>query len=145
MLTGHESEAGCRRQERRHSSGQAQENRCTIILLGSLGWTGCHLLPFPTGVGDKKGGGVTTGGGDVERLRKAVQVLVQQTGPLGTCMDYIQEDVGIMVMELHRWEEECRKCVSCHASYSNSTRHDTDVSGLTQVRDGSGEAQAADQ
>ncbi|CAE7465409.1 Traf3ip1 [Symbiodinium microadriaticum] len=62
-----------------------------------------------TGAGDKKGGGITTGGGDVERLRKAVQILVQQTGPLGTCMDYIQEDVGIMMMELHRWEEECRK------------------------------------
>jgi hypothetical protein len=42
-------------------------------------------------------------------LRKAVQVLVQHTGPLGTCMDYVQEDVGFMTAELHRWEEECQK------------------------------------
>lgn len=61
-----------------------------------------------TGAGEKKGG-TTTGGNDIERLRKAVQVLVQHTGPLGTCMDYIQEDIGIMTLELHRWEEECRK------------------------------------
>jgi hypothetical protein len=61
-----------------------------------------------TGANDKKGG-TTAGGNDIERLRKAVQVLVQHTGPLGTCMDYIQEDIGIMTMELHRWEEECRK------------------------------------
>jgi peptidoglycan hydrolase CwlO-like protein len=45
---------------------------------------------------------------DVQRLRNAIQVLVQQTGPLGTCMDYIQEDVGQMSSELHRWEEDCR-------------------------------------
>lgn len=61
-----------------------------------------------TGAGDKKGGGAS-GGNDTERLRKAVQVLVQHTGPLGTCMDYIQEDIGVMTLELHRWEEECRK------------------------------------
>mmetsp|Transcript_13966 Transcript_13966/g.14568 ORF Transcript_13966/g.14568 Transcript_13966/m.14568 type:complete len:743 (+) Transcript_13966:432-2660(+) len=61
-----------------------------------------------TGANDKKGG-TTAGGNDVERLRKAVQTLVQHTGPLGTCMDYIQEDIGIMTTELHRWEEECRK------------------------------------
>jgi hypothetical protein len=24
-------------------------------------------------------------------------------------MDYIQEDVGTMAIELHRWEDECRK------------------------------------
>lgn len=60
---------------------------------------------------DKKGssGKGVSSGSDIERLRKAVQVLVQHTGPLGTCMDYIQEDVSIMSSELHRWEEECRK------------------------------------
>jgi len=47
--------------------------------------------------------------GDIERLRSAIQVLVQHTGPLGTCMDYIQEDVGLMTAELHKWEDECRK------------------------------------
>lgn len=61
---------------------------------------------------DKKGassGKGVSSGSDIERLRKAVQVLVQHTGPLGTCMDYIQEDVSIMTTELHRWEEDCRK------------------------------------
>lgn len=60
---------------------------------------------------DKKGssGKGVSSGSDIERLRKAVQVLVQHTGPLGTCMDYIQEDVSIMTSELHRWEEDCRK------------------------------------
>ena len=65
-----------------------------------------------------KGGGSATpsvGSGsthtpqDINRLRSAIQVLVQHTGPLGTCMDFIQEDVGLMSAELHRWEDECRK------------------------------------
>ena len=68
-----------------------------------------------TGVEKKAAAGASsasTGSGDIERLRKAVQVLVQHTGPLGTCMDYIQEDISLMTAELHRWEEECQKCVS---------------------------------
>lgn len=47
--------------------------------------------------------------GDIDRMRSAIQALVQHTGPLGTCMDFIQEDVGLMSAELHKWEEECRK------------------------------------
>ena len=61
---------------------------------------------------DKKGaagGGVVMGENDLEKMRSSIQVLVQHTGPLGTCMDYIQEDVSLMTAELHRWEEECRK------------------------------------
>jgi hypothetical protein len=27
---------------------------------------------------------------DIERMRSSIQLLVQHTGPLGTCMDYIQ-------------------------------------------------------
>lgn len=42
-------------------------------------------------------------------MRSAIQSLVQQTGPLGTCMDFIQEDISLMNAELHKWEEECRK------------------------------------
>ena len=49
------------------------------------------------------------GEGDMERLRSAIQVLVQHTGPLGTCMDYVQEDISLMTGELHKWGEECRK------------------------------------
>lgn len=47
--------------------------------------------------------------GDMDRLRGAIQVLVQHTGPLGTCMDYVQEDISLMTAELQRWEEECRR------------------------------------
>jgi hypothetical protein len=42
-------------------------------------------------------------------MRGAIQALVQQTGPLGTCLDFIQEDIGMMSSELHKWEEECRR------------------------------------
>ena len=49
------------------------------------------------------------GASDIERLREAIQSLVQHTGPLGTCMDFIHEDVGLMASEFNRWEEECRK------------------------------------
>lgn len=45
----------------------------------------------------------------MKRLRSSIQVLVQHTGPLGNCMDYIQEDLSMMTAELHRWEEESRK------------------------------------
>lgn len=61
---------------------------------------------------DKKGaagGAAAMGENDLEKMRSSIQVLVQHTGPLGTCMDYIQEDVSLMTAELHRWEEECRK------------------------------------
>lgn len=63
----------------------------------------------------KKGSTGSGGGGlgetDMERLRGAIQVLVQHTGPLGTCMDFIQEDIGLMSAELHRWEDECSRLV----------------------------------
>jgi hypothetical protein len=52
---------------------------------------------------------VVSNPGDIDRLRRAVQVLVQHTGPLGTSIDFIQEDATLMSSELHRWEEECRK------------------------------------
>lgn len=64
-----------------------------------------------TGV-EKKGAVSTTAvlaEGDIERLRAAVQVLVQHTGPLGSCLDFLQEDVGLMTAELRRWEEEARR------------------------------------
>jgi len=47
--------------------------------------------------------------GDIEKMRTAIQSLVQQTGPLGTCLDFIQEDISLMNAELHKWEEECRR------------------------------------
>ena len=72
-----------------------------------------------TGLDAKKAGGgpVTASGSavatlaesDLERMRGSIQQLVQHTGPLGTCMDYIQEDISLMTAELHKWEEECRK------------------------------------
>ena len=65
-----------------------------------------------TGVDAKKGGYSdvpTLGEGDLERLRGSIQTLVQHTGPLGGCLDYIQEDIGLMTSELRKWEDECRK------------------------------------
>jgi hypothetical protein len=55
------------------------------------------------------GAGTGFGETDLEKLRSSIQLLVQHTGPLGTCMDYIQEDISLMTAELHRWEEDCRK------------------------------------
>lgn len=60
--------------------------------------------------GGAGGGGSGLGDNELERMRHSIQVLVQHTGPLGSCMDYIQEDISMMTSELHRWEEECRKC-----------------------------------
>ncbi len=59
--------------------------------------------------GTSQGSGAPIGEGDIERIRTSIQQLVQHTGPLGACMDYIQEDVGLMTTELHKWEDECRK------------------------------------
>ena len=66
---------------------------------------------FDLGLDKKSGaaGATTFAEGDFDKLRTAVQSLVQQTGPLGTCMDFIQEDISLMTAELHKWEEECRK------------------------------------
>ena len=64
---------------------------------------------FCTTGADKKPLGSSTGSGDIEKLRSAIQVLVQQTGPLGSTMDFIQEDVGVMTAELRKWEEESVK------------------------------------
>ena len=74
------------------------------IRIGKLRKTG-------TDKNGKSAGSVTAnfGEGDMERLRSAIQVLVQHTGPLGTCMDYVQEDISLMTGELHKWGEECRK------------------------------------
>ena len=47
------------------------------------------------------------GPADMEKLRATIQLLVQHTGPLGSCMDFIQEDVGVMTTELRKWEEDC--------------------------------------
>lgn len=48
------------------------------------------------------------GESEVEKLRNAIQLLVKHTGPLGSCMDFIQEDIGLMSNELHKWEDQCR-------------------------------------
>jgi hypothetical protein len=75
------------------------------IRLGRLRKTGADK----GGKGDGGGSGGNSSEYDLDKMRASIQTLVQHTGPLGTCMDYIQEDVSMMTMELHRWEEECRK------------------------------------
>lgn len=84
-----------------------------------LSGSGIRLGRRSKSVNDKKKGGLNDidgknasnvmGEGDIERLRAAIQVLTQHTGPLKACMEYIQEDVGMMTTELHKWEEDCRK------------------------------------
>ena len=50
----------------------------------------------------------TVGGAvDIDKLRSYIQSLVKCTGPLGSCMDFIQEDISLMSNELKKWEEEC--------------------------------------
>jgi TRAF3-interacting protein 1 len=91
--------------EAEDKDGNGTGKSSTGIKLGRLRKTGSDKK---SGSSNDKGGAASSGG-DIDRLRKAVQVLVQHTGPLGTCMDYVQEDVGLMTAELHRWEEECQK------------------------------------
>jgi len=79
-----------------------------------------------TGVEKKGGAGSGLSGGvgehDLEKIRSSIQLLVQHTGPLGTCMDYIQEDISMMTAELHRWEEECRKYEADYAEAKARTK-----------------------
>ena len=78
-----------------------------------------------TGVEKKGGGGGLSGGAgehDLEKIRSSIQLLVQHTGPLGTYMDYIQEDISMMTAELHRWEEECRKYEADYAEAKARTK-----------------------
>ena len=54
-----------------------------------------------TGLDKKGGSGTVEGGGsgaavDLEKMRKSIQKLVQHTGPLGACMDYVQEVLNIL-------------------------------------------------
>jgi hypothetical protein len=83
------------------------------IRLGRLRKTGLEKKAGALGAGPS--GGET----DLQKMRASIQLLVQHTGPLGTCMDYILEDISLMTAELHRWEEECRKY---EAEYEESKR-----------------------
>ena len=97
LLSGSDNRA----QEKAGDAKDSGPGKTGGIRLGKLRKTGTDK--------EKKAGAVNLGAGDIDRLRKAVQSLVQHTGPLGSCVDYVQEDVSIMATELHRWEEECRK------------------------------------
>ncbi len=92
---------------RRQDEEKAEEPSGGGIRLGRLRKTGV----------EKKGTsdvGPTLTEGDFERLRASIQTLVQHTGPLGGCLDYIQEDIGLMTTELRKWEDECRKNESAY-------------------------------
>lgn len=84
-------------------SDVADEKPSRGIRIGSLKKTGL----------DKKGGPGGSGGSssstDIEKMRNCIQLLVKCTGPLGSCMDFIQEDISLMNNELKKWEEESRK------------------------------------
>lgn len=92
---------------------QAQDTKITNEANNAAGGSGIRLGRLRKTGMEKKGPGTSSttnfAEGDLERIRASIQSLVQQTGPLGTCMDFIQEDISLMTSELHRWEEECRK------------------------------------
>lgn len=46
---------------------------------------------------------------DITRLRNAIQTLVQHTVPLGGAMEFIQDDVEVMLTEERKWENETRR------------------------------------
>lgn len=98
-----------------------------------------HLHPL--GV-EKKSGGSTLGANEIEKLRASIQVLVKHTGPLGSCLDFIQEDIGLMSNELKKWEAESRRyvctvyiyCVYMYTYvYVYVVRSDVDVITLTII------------
>jgi hypothetical protein len=98
------------------SKQKEEENKVDIDTSEMAGNTGVRLGRKKTSSVEKGKGATGAAGGptnlaesDIERMRASIQALVQHTGPLGTCMDFIQEDIGLMSAELHRWEEECRK------------------------------------
>lgn len=51
------------------------------------------------------------GESDIGRLRSAIQTLVQHTVPLGSAMEFIQDDVEVMLAEQRKWEEETRRYI----------------------------------
>lgn len=89
--------------EQKEAADEKKEEDVRGIRIGKLRKTGTEKS------GKTAVGSGNFGEGDMERLRAAIQVLVQHTGPLGTCMDYVQEDISLMTGELHKWGEECRK------------------------------------
>jgi chromosome segregation ATPase len=90
--------------EQKEAADESKREETGGIRLGKLRKTGADK-----GGKSDKAGATNFGEGDMERLRSAIQVLVQHTGPLGACMDYVQEDISLMTGELHKWGEECRK------------------------------------
>lgn len=80
------------------------------IRIGRLRRTGTDKRGGDKGAKESSGNGpAALGEGDLDKLRNSIQVLVQNTGPLGSVLDYLQEDVGLMTQELRKWEEESRK------------------------------------
>lgn len=90
--------------EQKEAADESKREETGGIRLGKLRKTGADK-----GGKNVAAGNANFGEGDMERLRSAIQVLVQHTGPLGACMDYVQEDISLMTGELHKWGEECRK------------------------------------
>lgn len=51
---------------------------------------------------------------EIEALRESIQTLCRCTNPLGTTMDYVQEDVDSMNKELEYWAKEYKQYSSKH-------------------------------
>lgn len=46
---------------------------------------------------------------ELEKLCSSIQMVCSSTLPLGTCMNYVQEDMDAMQAELHTWREQNRE------------------------------------
>lgn len=79
------------------------------IRIGRLRKTGGRSGSEKDAKQSASGAPAALGEGDLDKLRSSIQILVQHTGPLGSVLDYLQEDVGLMTQELRKWEEESRK------------------------------------
>jgi hypothetical protein len=91
---------------------------------------------------DGKNASNVMGEGDIERLRGAIQILTQHTAPLKACMEYIQEDVGMMTTELHKWEEDCRKS---QVEFEVETRRSRELLHPLQMQEADLDDQIAEQ
>eukprot|EP01038_Epipyxis_sp_PR26KG_P008130 gene8130-11008_t len=106
--------------EETKSSPTNDTNSGSGIRLGKLRKTGIEKKQ----TGKDGTNNLATTENDLEKMRKSIQILVQHTGPLGTCMDYIQEDIKMMSDELRKWEEECTRY---EAEYEDAKRKTKEV------------------
>lgn len=64
-------------------------------------------------------GDVRLGSRSIERLKSSIQELSRLANPLGRVLDYLQEDMEAMLMEIEKWNEETTRNEALLGSQSN--------------------------